>query len=159
MEQYPENYSRQLEHLLALVNDGKEGFKKASEIVSTQELKEKLLAYSEQRAQMADEFREQIMKLGGEARNREGDKAGMVHRAIMYFKTAFTKADKDDQAVLETCRTGDQAALDAFDDVLQGSILETNLKPFLVHQRYLISMALYDIEKLYFDRFKTKPEV
>jgi uncharacterized protein (TIGR02284 family) len=159
MEQYRENYTHQLEHLLAIVNDGKEGYRKAAEKVHSSELKDQLFRYSEERVKMAEEFKEKLSKMGGKTGNTEGDNAGAIHRALMAFKTAFTREAKDDQAVLETCRTGDQAALDSFDEILQGSILETDLKPFLIHQRYIVSKAFYDIDKLYFERFKTGPEV
>jgi uncharacterized protein (TIGR02284 family) len=158
MEQYPENYAKQLERLLTIVNDGKEGYKKASEHAHSPELKDLLMRYSEERAQMSGEIKEKLRTLGGHTENQAGDNAGFLHRAMMAFKTAITKDEKDDQAVLETCRTGDQAALETFDDILQGSILNSDLKAFITNQRYKISQAYYEMDKLYFQLFKTSPE-
>ncbi len=159
MEQYPENYTKQLQRILLIINDGKEGYAKAAEQATSNHLRELFISYSNQRRDMALELKEKIEKMGGKAENNEGDKAGSVHRAMMSFKTAFTSDKKDDQAILETCRTGEQAALDVFDDILQGSILETDLKGFITGLRMQVSQAYYEMDKLYFERFNSSPEV
>lgn len=159
MQEYVENYEKQLERLLLICNDGIEGYRKAAEEVHSAELKELFLKNSSEREQMAAELKKHIKELGGDADNKQGDSAGKLHRNWMAIKAAFTSKHKDDQAILESCRTGEEAALEAYDDVLQGSILSTNLKTFLMGQRTAISQAFYYIDKLYFDRFKTSPEV
>jgi uncharacterized protein (TIGR02284 family) len=157
MEQYPENYKRQLEHLLNIVNDGKEEYREAAEHAQAALLKETFLRHSNERKHMAEELKERLSYMGGDTDNEEGDNSGLIQRAITSVKTALS--GNNDQAMLESCRTADRNALEAYDEVLQGSILETDLKAFLTGQRFLISQAYYEVDKLYFSKFKTDPEI
>ena len=158
MEQYPENYTRQLKQLLAIINDSIEGFKMAAEKTNSAELRDIFLRYVRQREEMSAELKEKIAGMGEAAENDHGDYQGEAHRSLLNFKLAFTKGDKDEQAILETCRTGEHFALDTYDDILQGSILETDLKPFLMDQRLKISEAFDEMDRLYFSNFKKSPE-
>jgi uncharacterized protein (TIGR02284 family) len=152
MGKYGENYIKQLQHLLTIVNDGKEGYKKAAEEIDSKPLKEVFNRFFSQRGKMAEELKMKIDELGGNAENTGGDFQGALHRSWMSVKTALTK--NDDQAILESCRHGDLIALDVYDDVLQGDILETDLKPFLMRQRLQIHEAFMEIDRLYFNLFK-----
>ncbi len=158
MEQYPENYVRQLERLLTTANSGKEGYKEAAGQVHTDILKELFLKYSKEREHIAEELKERIRMMGGMPHVEE-DTPGFIHRMISAIKTVFTWGAKDDETVIESCRTGDLEALNLYDDILQGSVLEqTGLKSFLIKQRLLISEAFNKINQLHFARYKTMPE-
>ena len=159
MEVYHENYAKQLSRLLHVVNDGKEGYKTAAEEVHSTELKELFINKSDERARIAEELKEKIREYGGHDNDEDGDHSGKLHRSFMAFKAAFTAKHKDDQAVLQSVRTGEEAALGAFDDVLQGEILNTNLKPFITGLRLQISEDFYFVDKMYFDRFNSSPEL
>jgi len=153
MEFYHENYKKQLKHLLDVINDGKAGYKYAAQHVHSDYLRDLFHRFIQDREEMAGELQAHI---GSYAEDDDGGVKGAFHRAIMAIKTALTKDEKDDRVILESCREGDRAALDAFDDVLQGTILETELKPFLTGLRYRISQAFNEVDKLYFDGFEEK---
>ncbi len=159
MEEYHENYVKQLSHLLSICNDGKEGYKKAAEEVHSAQLKEIFLRNSADRERMAEELKIKIRQFGGHANDEKGDNVGKLHRTYMAFKTALASRQKDDQAVLQSVRGGEEAALEAYDDVLQGEILNTSLKPFLTGQRTQVSQNFYEIDKIYFSEFKTSPDL
>lgn len=159
METYHEDYLKQLRHLLLICNDGKEGYEKAAEEVHSTHLKEIFLRSAAERERMAEELKEKITQFGGHENDEDGDITGKLHRTFMSIKAAFTGKGKDDQAVLLSVRTGEEAALEAYDGTLQGEILNTPLKPFLTGQRTQISQAFYEVDKIYFDQFKSSPEL
>ena len=156
MKSYSENYIKQLQRLLTIVNDGKEGYLKAAADIESPSLKEKFTNFSNDRKEIANELEAKITEMGGTATNRDGDTIGLMHRSWLSIKTALTK--HDEQAVLETCRNGDQASLDVYDDILQGTILESDLKPFIMHQRLKINEAFMELDKLYFYLFSKSNE-
>ena len=152
MEYNPDDYKKPLKKLLEIVNDGKEGYKHAAEQVHSGKLKELFEGYAAERSEMAEKLK---AKIGSDEKlDKDGDTKGAFHRTLMSIKTALAKDEKDDRVILESCREGDRSALDAFDDVLQGTILETDLKPFLTGLRYQISKAFNEVDRLYFEGFK-----
>ncbi|WP_374164184.1 PA2169 family four-helix-bundle protein [Arcticibacter sp. MXS-1] len=155
---YPENYTRQLQTLLRLVEDSSEGYKTAAEHASSQEFIELFRGFAAEREMLAEELRERIARYGVHAEEPGSDFMASLHRSWMGIKTAMTK--KDDQAVLESCRNGDQSVLDAYDDMMQGDLLnDTDMKTFLSGQRYTINRAFMDLDKRYFDLFKKDPSI
>ncbi|MXV15326.1 ferritin-like domain-containing protein [Hufsiella ginkgonis] len=157
METYTENHGQKLEQLLSLLNDGKIGYRNAAQQTENPDLRTIFMRFAAQREELADQLRPFVTTYGGDPDNIGGGALGAIHRSWMNIKTAFT--DNDDQAILETCKNGDLAALDAYDDALQGSILETPLKPILMNQRIDIHQAFLEIDKLYFGLFKTSPGI
>jgi uncharacterized protein (TIGR02284 family) len=154
METYRENFVPQLQRLFSILNDGKEGYRKAAQETHSGELRQLFLQFSESRQRLADELGRRIIEAGGTPDHPSGGILGDLHRHWMLLKTALTASD--DQVILETCRNGDLAALDAYDDILQGAILETSLKPFLMNQRIDVHQQFLEVDKLYFSLFKGK---
>lgn len=141
-----EKLADKLEHLLAICNDGKEGYKTASENVEDTELKSLFITYANQRSAFATEIKALLSQLGGDRQNKEGGPLGALHRAWIDVKAALT--GKDRAAILNACITGDKAALNAYDDVLDEEDLDTIMKTLLNKQRQEIAEALHSIEKL-----------
>ncbi len=155
---YQENYIKQLHTLLRLVSDSVEGYKSAADHVSSTEYKDLFNNISRQREGIAAEFRELISGYGGNAEIESPDLMASLHRSWMGIKTAMTK--KDDQAVMESCRNGDQALLDAFDDILQGDLLNNaDLKTFIMDQRLKVNEVFLDLDDRYFKLFKKDPSI
>lgn len=153
METYRENFIPQLQHLYSILNDGKEGYRKAAQETSNPNLKELFRQLSDSRDKLAADLKKRLAESGGTADGgHSGGLLGEFHRHWMRLKTAFSA--NDDQVILETCRNGDLAALDAYDDTLQGAILETSLKPFLMNQRIDVHQQFLEIDRLYFSQFK-----
>ncbi|MFM6975495.1 MAG: ferritin-like domain-containing protein [Sphingobacteriaceae bacterium] len=147
MENYNDKLADKLEHLLSICNDGKEGYKNASDSVEDLELRRLFLSYSNQRSAFATELKALLSQLGGDRTNKEGGPLGAMHRAWMDVKAALT--GKDRAAILSACITGDKAAIEAYDDVLDDEDLKNDIIKTLVNkQRQEIREALSSIEKL-----------
>lgn len=155
---YPENYIGQLKRLLQIILDSRKGYQEAASMVESQELKEAFGRVAAERETLATALKDRIAQYGGNPDDLSGDFLATLHRSWMGIKTAMTK--RTDQTILESCRNGDQAALDAFDDVLQGDLLnDSNLKTFLVVQRHKINEAFMEMEERYFKLFKKDPTI
>lgn len=153
MEHTKQKFVGALQRLVGILNDGKEGYLKAADHSHKSDLKTLFTQYSQQRAVFADELKMHISSLGGDADNEKGGPLGSLHRLWMDIKATLTNTKDDEKAILEACKTGEQTALEAYDDVLQGSILETDLKPVLVNQRTEISKAFNNISTLHLAYF------
>nr|WP_068890296.1 PA2169 family four-helix-bundle protein [Pedobacter panaciterrae] len=133
-----------LKGLVNIVNDGKEGYASASEATDSGELKAVFLKYSAQRADFADELKQHIAIHGGDSENEQGGLLGVLHRTWIDIKQAITS--KEDAAILGAIETGEKAAIEKYDKVLEdyGSHLDHIV--LLQRQRTGILEALKEIE-------------
>lgn len=155
---YHENYIKQLQRLLHIISDSFKGYKEAEKDVESADLKELFRQIASERESMTEQLRERIARYGGNADIQGSDILGTLHRSWMGIKTAMTH--KTDQTVLESCRNGDQAALDTFDDILQGDLLnDTEMKTFLTGQRFAVSQTFMELDRRYFSLFKADPSL
>jgi uncharacterized protein (TIGR02284 family) len=136
----------QLEHLLAICNDGIEGYKKASENSKEQDFKTLFQDYVIQRTEYANELKAEIRTLGGDADNKDGGSLGMLHRLWIDIKAKLTT--DEDHAALNSCITGEKSALEAYDSALNDNTLPTDLMTLLQEQRAGIQKALIKAEQL-----------
>lgn len=135
-----------VKHLLSICNDGKEGYRKASEDIEAVELKTVFNKYSIQRSEFAAELKTILRNLGEDADNMEGGPMGALHRTWMDIKAALS--GKDNVAILNACVTGEKTALDAYDDVFEDADIEWVAKNVLTMQRNEIAEALRTIQNL-----------
>ncbi len=155
---YPENYIKQLQQLLQIVNDSCLGYKEAVKDAGSPELKDLFNNIASERETLASQLKERISRYGSDLTTVSTDILGALHRGWMDVKTSLTH--KTDQTVLESCRNGDQVALDVYDDILQGDLLnDTGIKTFLMEQRYIINRAYMDLDARYFSLFKKDPSI
>jgi uncharacterized protein (TIGR02284 family) len=105
-----------LKELLAIVNDGKEGFETSSEATDKIELKGLFLRFSAQRALYASELKEHIEKHGGSADNENGGLLGAIHRTWIDIKQAMSS--KEDKAILTAVINGEKYALDKYNRLI-----------------------------------------
>ena len=125
--------------------DACEGYKKAAEKAKAPALKSFLNDYSVQRDQFVSDLRNEIVLLGGEP-EASGTLAGDAHRAWMDMKTALS-SDKD-EAVLEECMTGEQAALSEYQEVLQETYFPSSTENILRNQYQAVENAYSRIKTL-----------
>src|SRR4051794_39381960 len=112
-----------LNELIETCKDGQEGFKQAAEGVERSDLKSLFFEFSQQRAQFAGELQSLVQSLGGDPEN-SGSMAGALHRGWINIKSAVT--GQDDEAILNECERGEDAAKDAYKSAL-GSNLPANI--------------------------------
>lgn len=154
---YSENYNKQLQRLYRVLVDGHKGYADAADHVKSDDLRVLFRKIASEREALATQMASKMVEFGYDP-NGDDDALGALHRGWMSLKASMTS--NTDQNILESCRNGDQAALDAFDDVLQGEILyDTELKSFLMEPRLKINETFVDLDKRYFDMFKKDPSL
>lgn len=136
-----------LKGLLNILNDGKEGYETASEHTDTIELKAVFLKYSAQRAGYAMDLKAHIAQHGGESDNDSGGILGVLHRTWIGIKQALSS--KEDLAILSAIATGEQEALDKYDQLLFDPVTHADHLEMLRAQRAGIAGALREIQELH----------
>ena len=135
-----------LQVLLSLLNDGKEGYQHAAEITDNMELKTVFLELEGERIVYASELKEHIATHGGEAGNESGGILGGLHRGWLTVKGLLTS--KEDKAVLEAITTGEKAAITKYDEYIADYADHADHLELLKGQRAGIEEALARIEGL-----------
>jgi uncharacterized protein (TIGR02284 family) len=130
-----------LNNLVELVNDGKEGYQHAAAKTDAPELKALFLKLSGERIVYAEELKEHILTHGGETDNEEGGVLGGLHRGWISIKELFTA--NDNAALLEAITTGEKAAIAKYDYADHADHLG-----LLKSQREGIQTALNDIKHM-----------
>jgi uncharacterized protein (TIGR02284 family) len=110
-----------LHHLIEICKDGERGFRTAAEQVGAPVLKSLFADLAAQRRQFATELAPHLQRLGGLADG--GTNAGTLHRGWMVLR-GFVPGDHDHSVVTEAER-GEQAALSAYNDALNGMLPPT----------------------------------
>lgn len=135
-----------LKGLVSIVNDGKEGYLSAAETTDNVELKALFAKYAGERKIYETELKNHIQQHGGNSDNEEGGILGAIHRTWIDIKEALT--DKSETALLGAVITGEKAALEKFDSVIDDSRLHQDHMDLLTSQRNGIAETLKDIEVL-----------
>ena len=146
-----------LNGLIETCKDGQEGFKDAAEGVDRSDLKSLFFEFSQQRAHFAGELQSLVQTLGDDPET-SGSFTGALHRGWINIKSAVT--GKDEQAILNECERGEDAAKAAFKEALEEP-LPTYISDVVKNQYDSILMAhdrikaLRDAEKTTNDRSST----
>ena len=149
-----ENFGKPLNRLMKICLETKEIYLHAAEQTNNPELKSRFRTIAERRQEIAQELENEIGTHSRVHPEEQGDLLGFLHRSWMGLKAAIPHmGSSGEKGIIEACRDHDQAALDAFDDELQGDILYSNLKTCLVKCRTAISEDFQDIDRLYLEHF------
>jgi len=135
-----------LKDLLAILNDGKEGYEAASKGTDTIELQGVFLKYEAQRTAYAEELRTHIATHGAQATNESGSVMGALHRTWIDITQALSS--KEDKAILDAIVTGEQAALDKYNQYIADYEDHADHINLLRKQRDGIQEAMEEIETL-----------
>ncbi|MHA4895869.1 PA2169 family four-helix-bundle protein [Pedobacter sp. PWIIR3] len=136
-----------LQGLVNIVNDGKEGYESASEATDSIELQGVFLKYSAQRAAYAQDLLDHIAKHGGDGGDQTGGVIGALHRAWIDIKQALS--NKEDVAILGAIETGELAAIEKFDQCIIDHDTHSDHLNLLKRQRFGIAEALREIQDLH----------
>jgi uncharacterized protein (TIGR02284 family) len=134
-----------LQELLVLVNDGKEGYQSAAEAAESPDIKAFFSQLSGERIVYAAELKEHIELHGAVAENENGGLLGGIHRAWLNVKQAFTS--KDDQAILQAVVTGERAAIAKYDALIADYVDHADHLKLLTEQRDGVAVALSQVEQ------------
>jgi len=135
-----------LEGLISIINDGKEGYQSAAEATDNIELKAVFMKYVAERAVYENELKAHLLKHGGVSENDKGGILGVLHRTWIDIKEALT--DKSETALLGAVITGENAALEKFDSVIKDHQLHQDHLNLLTKQRNGIAETLKEVEVL-----------
>jgi len=146
MENENKKLIEDLNHLLTICNDGKYGYQTAAEDADSAALKAVFLGFSAERAEYVHALQNAIAKAGGES-DSGGGPLGAIHRAWIDVKSALSS--KDNKAVLGACITGEKAAVNAYNSVLENENLPAEVRTMLNEQRRSVEEALNKVEGLH----------
>ena len=131
-----------LNHLIAIAEDGKKGYKNASEDVDDPKMKVLFTRFSDERASYVKQLQVQEITLGGSVAEGGGP-IGALHRVWMDMKSVFTSGDKD--AIINACITGEEAAVTAYEDALKNEFITRKIRDVINEQLSGIQNALQTI--------------
>lgn len=134
-----------LNDLLEKNYDSEKGFKNAAENVNDAGLKSFFKGKAQQRYDFGHEIKAEIKKLGGMP-DKGGSMTGAAHRTWMDFKAALSF--NTPEAVLDACETGEEAALEDYNEFLKENTLPADTRNVVAGQRSRIAGSLRTIEIL-----------
>lgn len=104
-----------LNELVAICEDGAQGFTKAAEDAQAQTLKTLFSTYASQRSAYATELRREVAAMG-EKPEESGHAMAALHRGWMSVKEAVGNKD---QVIVDECEAGEDKALKAYKEALE----------------------------------------
>lgn len=134
-----------LNHLISIANDGKYGYENAAEDVKDPTLQQMFRQYSTERSTYAEVLKREVSRLGGSP-DKGGGPLGALHRTWMDIKSTITSGDRE--AILKTCITGEEAAVNAYTEALNDETVTGNLKQLISQQLSGVQFALNSIRSL-----------
>lgn len=135
-----------LEHLVTIGVDGEEGYTKAAEMVSSKNLLTQFEQAATSRNIQTEAIRNYLSDNGVEKPAHEGGFAGALHRAWLDVKG--TLSNRSDSVAVSSCITGDRAAIDAYQNILNGNDLPADLRTLLSDHLEAIQSDLKNLELL-----------
>lgn len=146
MEQVNKIVIDDLNHLITICTDEKDGYQEAAGDADSAMLRSMFAGYSAERAEFSEQLKAEVRKLGGNPRNNGGP-FGTVHRAWMDVKAALSA--RDNKAVLGACITGEREAIKAYSAVLKKNLVAPETRAVLNQQRSTIEETLNTVEGLF----------
>ncbi|HEY4317617.1 MAG TPA: PA2169 family four-helix-bundle protein [Herbaspirillum sp.] len=145
-----------LNDLIQTSKDGEEGFRTCAEDASERDAQLKMMFQERSRscAAAASELQELVRALGGDP-TTHGSVGGSMHRQWLNIKSMIT--GKDDEAVLNECERGEDAALKSYREALQKD-LPANIR-MVVERQYQGVLANHDRVKALRDQVRVKNTV
>lgn len=144
-----------LNDLIQTSKDGEEGFRTCAEDAEQRDVQFKSMFEERSRgcAEAASELQELVRALGGEP-IKHGSVSGSMHRQWLNIRSLIT--GKDDEAVLNECERGEDAAVKTYRDALQKD-LPANIR-LVVERQYQGVLANHDRVRSLRDKVRVKNE-
>ena len=132
-----------LKGLVSIINDGKEGYESAAETTESLDLKAIFLKYAAERKAYELELKAHLAQHGGTSDNDEGGILGAIHRTWIDIKEALSS--KEDEAILGAIETGEKAAIEKYDALIEHPETHADHLDLLTKQRDGIYKALDEV--------------
>jgi len=111
-----------MNHLIETCRDGERGFRHAANHLTAPPVKALFAEIAQQRERFAADLLTHAQRLGGESES-DGTATAALHRGWMTLKDALT--GHDDQAIIREAVRGEDAAIAAYRDALDGMLPPT----------------------------------
>ncbi|MCC6659264.1 MAG: PA2169 family four-helix-bundle protein [Phycisphaerales bacterium] len=125
--------------LIEVLHDGAKGFRSAAERVQDPTFRSKFQEFARQREQFIAELKPMVAARG-ENPERHGSFSGASHRAWLGLRTALGAGDR---AIVNECERGEDAAVTAYKDALDGTTITPEFRSVLSRQ-YQAVKATHD---------------
>lgn len=145
MSTYTEEVGIKLNALLEKTYDAEKGFKKAAENVENVSLKKYFEMKAQERYNFGHDLKTEIKSYNQNV-DKGGSVTGAAHRAWMDIKAIFST--DNEESMLEEAITGEKAAIEEYNDVLNELSLPLSTKKILESQKSRIENGLYNIKSL-----------
>ena len=119
-----EKVVRTLDGLIAILEDGKLGYKNAAEHAENSMIKSEFVEFARERSLFIVELQDEINKLGKSTDTSGGGALGAIHRAWIDIKSTFTSGDTE--SIINACITGEESAVEQYEDALKVVEMEPN---------------------------------
>ncbi|WP_187271010.1 ferritin-like domain-containing protein [Neolewinella aurantiaca] len=139
------NQIKTLNHLITTLYDGENGYKEAAEEVESPTLSTRFRQLAQQRYDFGHEIKPYIKSLGGEV-DKGGSVSANLHRVWMDLKSAVS--GNDEAAILNECIRGEESAVKAYAEALEGDTLTGPVRETVSNQMTKISSTLADIRRM-----------
>lgn len=137
--------------LIVINHDRIEGYERAAKETDDPQLKSLFTHMADESRQFKNELVREVVNKGGSP--AEGTStSGKVYRAWMDIKAALT--GKDRKAIIASCEFGEDAALEAYEDVLKSDELTSESKSMIMRQKSSLQQS-HDKIKLMRDSSKS----
>ncbi|NRT11810.1 PA2169 family four-helix-bundle protein [Flavobacterium sp. 14A] len=113
-----------LDGLIAILEDGKLGYKNAAEHAENSMIKSEFVEFARERSLFIVELQDEINKLGKSTDTSGGGALGAIHRAWIDIKSTFTSGDTE--SIINACITGEESAVEQYEDALKVVEMEPN---------------------------------
>lgn len=134
-----------LNGLIEINNDRIEGYEKAAKEVEDTELQSLFGELSNNSRQYRSELISEVVSHGGTP-SESNTAAGKVYHAWMDIKAALT--GRDTKAIVSSCEFGEDAALEAYEDVLKSEDLTSSARESVSQQKAKIKQSHNKIKKI-----------
>ena len=113
-----------LDGLIAILEDGKLGYKNAAEHAENSMIESEFVEFARERSLFIVELQDEINKLGKSTDTSGGGALGAIHRAWIDIKSSFTSGDTE--SIINACITGEESAVEQYEDALKVVEMEPN---------------------------------
>lgn len=135
----PNEITSKINALLTKNYDAEKGYKKAAEIVDNSMLKRFFETEAQKRYNFGHELKSEIKNFG-QTPDKGTSLRGDAHRNWMHIKTTFTS--NDEQAILNEVQTGEETALEEYNEVINNVTLPPSTKSILTRQKTELESAI-----------------
>jgi uncharacterized protein (TIGR02284 family) len=136
----------ELNGLIAIAADGREGYDNAAENIEDTTAKNLFRKLAQERASYVSQIQQEIISLGGEPKDSDGDMKGALHRTWLTIKSTFTGGNRS--AIVNGCITGEESAIDSYKDALSKDYISGSTRDLLNHHLREIENALRSIKAM-----------